>query len=138
MNAKIRNRILTLTNQLGVVTNDMVQVVFHYFPKNGYWTCSILWAIESKVPYFYIHQNVSDEMEPATLYRNSMRISSSSAFSGIASLECMLKFYLNQKTKNRDIAQVEVMLERRVQELKDQFHNEQERKAATRRKPLAK
>lgn len=138
MNAKIRNRILILTNQLGVVTNDMVQVVFHYFPKDEYWTCSILWGIKSKVPYFYIHQNVSDEMEPATLYCNSMRISSSTVFSGIASLEAMLKFYFNEKTRNRDIAQVERMLENRVQELKEQYHNEQERKAATRRKPLEK
>lgn len=137
MNAKLRNRILTLTDKLGVVTNDMVQVIFHYFPKNDYWTCSILWAIERKVPYFYIHQNVAVETDPPTLYRNGIRMSSSTAFSGIASLECMLKFYFNEKTRNRDIAQVEVMLKRRVQELKDE-RNEQERKATIRRKPLAK
>lgn len=137
MNAKIRNRILALTGNLGVVTNDMVQVVFHYFPKNEYWTCSILWAIESKVPYFYIHQNVSDEMEPATLYRNSLRISTSTAFSGIASLECMLYYYFNAKTKNDNVGSIEYILERRIQELKDR-HNEQERKTATRRKPLDK
>lgn len=135
MNAKIRNYILALAGKLGAYTDDMVHVVLYYSPKSTYWTCSITLDQKIEIPYFYVHPHVRQE---GKLSLNSIRITNSTAFSGIASLEAILKFYLNEKTKNTAAAQVERMLEQRMQELKDQYHNEQKRKTATRRKSLAK
>lgn len=137
MNTKIRNRILTLAGKLALATKDHVHVILYYHPKESYWSCSITIDRAVKIPYFYVHQNVRQNEQIDGAFTHMLRITNSTAFSGIASLECILKFFFNKNTKNTNIAQVEKILEQRIQELKDQ-HNEQERKANTRSKPLEK
>lgn len=138
MNTTIRNRILALAGRLAIATKDHIHVILYYRPKDPYWSCSITMDKYVEIPYFYVHENVRQNKQAGSTYTNMLRITNSTAFSGIASLECILKFFFDEKTKNTDVAQIERMLEQRMQELKDQFHNEQERKTNRSRTKVAK